>query len=149
MIAASLALAVVVMLTVSECPQTGRVWVVLNSFTMAGKGLFILAGTGRIPQAAGGREKLLQTALAHISQAKTILFLQRLLWLERLNGCLRVASAHENSESKTISYSWRNSRKCSHHRGLERSRSGGFHHISIKLSYLASSEDIYIMENDS
>ena len=111
--------------------------------------LLILAGKGKIPQAAGGREKLLQTALAHISQTKTILFLQRLLWLGRLNGCLRVASAHENSELKTISYSWRNCSKCSHHRGLERSRSGGFHHISIKLSYLASSEDIYIMENDS
>jgi hypothetical protein len=32
--------------------------------------LFILAGKGKIPQAAGGREKLLQTALVYISQAK-------------------------------------------------------------------------------
>jgi hypothetical protein len=32
--------------------------------------LLILAGKGKIPQAAGGREKLLQIALVHISQAK-------------------------------------------------------------------------------
>jgi hypothetical protein len=32
--------------------------------------LLTLAGKGKILQAAGGREKLLQTALVHISQAK-------------------------------------------------------------------------------
>jgi hypothetical protein len=32
--------------------------------------LLTLAGKGNIPQAAGGREKHLQTALVHISQAE-------------------------------------------------------------------------------
>ena len=47
----------------------GRSQAVLSCFTLAGKGLFILAGKG---QGAGGRERLLQTALMYISQAKTI-----------------------------------------------------------------------------
>lgn len=37
--------------------------------------LFILAGKGKILQAAGGRGKVLQIALVYISQAKTV-FLQ-------------------------------------------------------------------------
>ena len=36
--------------------------------------LLTLAGKGEIPQAAGGRGKLLQTALVHMSQAKDYYF---------------------------------------------------------------------------
>jgi hypothetical protein len=42
-----------------------------------------------------------------------------------------VTSAKEDSESKTVSYSWRHCRNYCDYQGLERCRGGVSHHISL------------------